>query len=322
MNMTELTPAFENNSIPVFYPCDENYVDYLGVSLVSLIDNSSVKNNYDIIILENGINKYSKEALQNTAQNRQNISIRFFSVLDFVEKCNAKKWKLPQSLSPASYYALFTPLAACNYSKVIYLDCDTLIKTDIAKLLDVEIGNYCCAAALDPNCDIADDLNIAKHLCEDLGFKDMSKYVNSGVVLFNINQISQNDICTKVIDIAHKSKGYFGDQDVLNVAYDGRTFVLEQLWNVFWGLIFEREKMRNLSDSEIEYLLDNANIVHFAGKKPVQIPNEPYAAEWWMYARKSPFYERLLHKSITYHFQQLFQDAYFSSIETNWDNIK
>ncbi|WP_320170470.1 glycosyltransferase family 8 protein [Maridesulfovibrio sp.] len=322
MSATDLKPAFNKNNIPIFYTSDDNYVDMLSVSILSLVDNSSEENNYDIVILEDGINKYSKQILLTILQGKPNISLRFFSVTDFVKKSNSETWKLPQSLSPASYYILFTPLVACNYSKVIYLDCDTLVQTDISNLLRIDIRNHCCAAALDPNCDIAADLNVAKHLCDDLGFKDMSNYVNSGIVVFNIQKINEANIYDKVVDIAHKNKGYFGDQDVLNAAYDGKIFVLDQLWNVFWGLIFEREKMRNLSDSEIEHLLDNAYIIHFAGQKPTQKPNEPYAAKWWMYARRTPFYERLLHKSLTYGFKQIFHDSYCSSIQNSWDNLK
>ncbi|MDR2667229.1 MAG: hypothetical protein LBB34_03945, partial [Holosporales bacterium] len=45
-------PAFENNNVLVIFASDENYAMPLGVTIQSLMDNSSIRNNYDIWVLD------------------------------------------------------------------------------------------------------------------------------------------------------------------------------------------------------------------------------------------------------------------------------
>ena len=54
----ELKPIFDNsnnNTIPIVFASDENYVKYLSVAIISLTDNMSKDYNYDIVILEDKI---------------------------------------------------------------------------------------------------------------------------------------------------------------------------------------------------------------------------------------------------------------------------
>ena len=46
-----VSPAFDKNNIPVVFATDNNFVPYLGVTIKSLVENSSEENNYDIVIL-------------------------------------------------------------------------------------------------------------------------------------------------------------------------------------------------------------------------------------------------------------------------------
>ena len=270
------------------------YAGYLATALVSLFDNASDTNVYDIVILEDGMDDQTKFLLASLSHGIDNCYIRFFPVSELVRKYNATDWEVPHFLSLAAYYRLFIPLVACHYPKVIYLDCDVLLQSDIASLLAVELGECSLAGVIDPNCEIQDDVQLREHLCGDLGLRDISNYINSGVLLFNIEVLLVKDMPQTFFDIASKSKGFFGDQDVLNVACEDSILFLDSRWNVFWGLTFERHKMRNHTDDMIDQLLHEAFLVHYAGEKPVQRPNAPLGAEWWASARKTPFYESLL----------------------------
>ena len=58
----ELKPIFDNsnNTIPIAFASDNNYVKYLSVAIISLTDNMSKDYNYDIVILEDKIKDKSK----------------------------------------------------------------------------------------------------------------------------------------------------------------------------------------------------------------------------------------------------------------------
>jgi lipopolysaccharide biosynthesis glycosyltransferase len=294
--MSELRPISSTNTIPVFFACDEEFAGYLATALLSVFNHASPNYVYDIVILQDGMTSRTKRLLEQLSKGLDNCSIRFVSVSRLVGKYNAIQWKVPHFLSFASYYRLFIPLIASNYQKVVYLDCDVLLQSDIATLFTVEMGDNSLAGVIDPNCDLREDEELKSHLCGDFGFKDMNRYINTGVLLFNIEMMREKDMVHQCFSVASRNKGFYGDQDVLNVVCDDSVLHLDPRWNVFWGLTFERHKMRDYSDEKIKWLLEEPFIVHYAGEKPSDRPNAPWGAEWWALARTTPFYTSILKK--------------------------
>jgi lipopolysaccharide biosynthesis glycosyltransferase len=167
----------------------------------------------------------------------------------------------------------------------VYLDCDILIQTDVAKLFSTELGSSCLAAVIDPNYEIRDEKTFTTYFYETLKLTSLTNYVNSGILIFNIEAIEQRHL-DKILELAKTNCGPFPDQDVLNAVFEDQIHFLNPLWNVFWGLDFERYKMRGLTDVQIDYLLAHAFIIHYAGEKPVQRPNHPLGQQWINIAAK------------------------------------
>ena len=86
------------------------------------------------------------------------------------------------------------------------------------------------------------------------------------------------------------------DQDVLNVAYQGKIYFLDIRWNLFaktnwWVSAGIEHASRNDVDA-YERAEENPYIIHFANRpKPWQDFEMPFSEDWWEAARKSPFYE-------------------------------
>ena len=74
--MKKVEPAFLQNNIPVVFAVDNNYAPYLSVCLESLINSSSITNNYDIWILDGGLSADIRYKLQSLIHNKRNFSIR------------------------------------------------------------------------------------------------------------------------------------------------------------------------------------------------------------------------------------------------------
>ena len=105
--------------IPVFFSADNNYVPCLTVAMKSLIENSSEKNNYKIIILNSGISEENKRELRKMETN--NIRISFTNVDSKVKRIEDElKLRLRDYYSVAIYYRLFIPSIFPEYDKVIY----------------------------------------------------------------------------------------------------------------------------------------------------------------------------------------------------------
>ena len=58
-----LYPAFKENNFTIAFASDNNYVGYLSVAMLSLIENCSNRYNYDIVVLENNISNKNKKLL-------------------------------------------------------------------------------------------------------------------------------------------------------------------------------------------------------------------------------------------------------------------
>ena len=68
----------KQNVIPVFMAVDNNYIPFLGVSLKSLIDNSSKENNYEIKILYTNASEENQKKIK--AYEKENVSIEFVNL--------------------------------------------------------------------------------------------------------------------------------------------------------------------------------------------------------------------------------------------------
>jgi lipopolysaccharide biosynthesis glycosyltransferase len=68
----------KQNVIPVFMAVDNNYIPFLGVSLKSLIDNSSKENNYEIKILYTNASEENQKKIK--AYEKANVSIEFVNL--------------------------------------------------------------------------------------------------------------------------------------------------------------------------------------------------------------------------------------------------
>ena len=109
----------------------------------------------------------------------------------------------PNAESSYTPYTLLR-LLACKISelpeKVLYLDADTIVNSDIASLWETDISEYEFGAVLDYYGKIF------------MGYK----YVNAGVLLLNLNMIEKTHLFDKAIDMLNKKRVFLPDQTALN----------------------------------------------------------------------------------------------------------
>jgi len=288
-------PQFSINNIPVVFNCDNNYVKYLSVVIQSIIDNSSINNNYDIIILNNGITKENKEILCSMVANYDNFSIRFYNMDALAVKYNVNSWFTANHVNHAAYYRIFIPLIFKNFTKIIYLDSDIVLQTDVAYLYREDLSGCSVGAIKDTWVSIVDKdnefcfngfYNYAKRV---LNITNINKYFNSGVLLIDVIKFLEKEYFQQFIKIGEINNQYFHDQNILNSVLHNDLKLLDPLWNM---QINQNDGMllNDISDYK------NAKILHFCSKfKPWNKSDKNlWDIYWWQYARKSPFYEMIL----------------------------
>ena len=298
-----------HNSINLVFSCDKNYVSYLAVTLSSIIDNSSLNNNYDIIILYQDIYDYQKRFILSLCKNHPNISIRFFDMSKYINDFNLDKLFTVNHITISAYFRLFVGKIFSEYKKILYLDCDLVLTQDIARLFSMDINEYPIAAV--PDVTISNSLYTTgfnqgawnyfkKYMQENLGFVSQKTYFNSGVMIIDIDKFNEIEL-DYLIDLAKRNNKFFHDQNVLNAAFENNYYQLPAIWNFQWNIKFHSTNgcYKSMLPNDILALYEDYDImpaiIHYTShEKPWKNPHHTFANIWWEYARKTPFYEIFL----------------------------
>lgn len=300
-------PAFKENNIPVIFSSDNNYAEYLGVCIKSLIANSSSYKNYDIFILDGGISSEHKTLINSMVQN--NISIRYIDVHPYINQYSKEIFYIDLHFSIATYYRFFLPEIFANFDKILYLDCDTVILEDVAKLYDENIDNYWLAATRD--IEVIRSMHKAykynyQYFMEFLKLQDYHNYFQAGCMVLNLKAMRANNITDKLIKALKEIKTpKYVDQCIMNVVCQGKVKFIKQNWNYTWHLPFVDKEFSSFIPEpyRTDYLeaYKKPYIIHFTGMnmKPWENPSLDNAKYFWNYARKTPFYEEILYKNLT-----------------------
>ena len=306
INVHELYPAYKNKNVPIVFAVDKNYVEYLSVAIQSIVDNSDTRNNYDIVILHQDLYEYQQRMMLDIINGYTNISIRFVHMKSFMQEYRLAALITINHITTAAYFRLLAAKLFANYNKIIYLDCDIIVNSDIALLYNTDIQDKSIAAVLDTT--IAYNLDtvllekgLQSYLKDYLDIDDISKYFNSGVIIINVDKWKKNKIENKLLLLAKQNHKYFHDQNVLNSAFHNDCFILPATWNFQYHVKFTWPTYHLTLPAELIELYDDIKqkpcLIHYTSSvKPWNSLYHSYTSDWWKYAKKSPFYEILLRK--------------------------
>ncbi|MBR2343788.1 MAG: glycosyltransferase family 8 protein [Clostridia bacterium] len=273
-----MSDTFYNSKeeIPIFFSTDDNYIPYLDVALSSLIDNASREYSYRIIVLNTGLAPENVELVKKNE--REGFRIDFLDISE--ELINIKeKFKNVYHFSVVTYYRLFIASLFPEYNKVLYLDCDLVVLGDVSELYNMPIGNNILAAA--PEEFVRSTPEFRLYAERALGVNP-DGYVNAGVLVINTEAFRKYGIEERFVELISRYDFDLLDPDqaYLNYLCDGKIFSLPSGWN--------KEPMAYPCEGK-------KNIVHYAlYKKPWQYDDVEDGEYFWRYARKSPFYDKIL----------------------------
>ena len=243
----------------ICYSLDKNYIEQFSVSLVSILKNASLKDNINIYVLDGGLKKSDKSDIE-LLKNIKDFNIEYIKMQakDFSScpmlKNNNKHYKNYHVTLP-TYFRFLLPDVLPKADKILYLDCDVIVRTSLEELFNTEIKNSPAAMVLDVE---------TKKESERLGIK---KYFNAGVMLINLSYWRKNSISTKLFEFGKENKDIilWQDQDIINCVLAGKIKELDEKWN-YQFFLYDKVKAKSLSD---------ASILHLSGRfKPWLMPFE------------------------------------------------
>ncbi len=159
--------------------------------------------------------------------------IRFYFLADAVPYSNADREQLFVSgqLSPTAYTRLsLAEILPIEVERVLYLDCDIIVRDDIAQLWQYDLQGQALGAVKDFGI-MASHKSWAQK-CRLMPLHDGMDYFNSGVLLLDLQMWRQEGYGQTLLDMVQKQRFPHHDQDALNLLFCGRWQALPMRWNV------------------------------------------------------------------------------------------
>lgn len=287
--------------VPVVFAADNNYVPMLTTTIYSMLKNASDNYCYDVVVLQRDIKPARREVMQEFFDATfENAHVRFVDVSHVISKYNLKTNN--KHISVETYYRFLIQELLPQYSKVLYLDSDLIIKGDVSELFNVDLGSNLVAAV--PDIDFAGNVNMPgggrmKYAHDVLGLHDPYSYFQAGVLVLNTQEMRDLYPMWKWLEIASDNKYIYNDQDVLNAHCQGRVTYLPYNWNVMNDCGGRIASVFSFAPAgTYDAFLESRKhekIVHYAGfEKPWTHKMCDRAPLYWEYARHTPFYELLV----------------------------
>lgn len=263
--------------ISIAYAPDDNYVNQTVVSMKSALEHNE---QVEFIIM---YSKLSAESMQKLGAVGGSLKLIKMDESQFAD-LTLSKWVTVQA-----WFRIKLPDLCKDLDKVLYLDCDTLIRGNLDELFSMDLtGKYLAG--------VKDVWGVSKYV-KRLDMKS-GVYVNSGMLLFNCDYCRKEHFFDKVVDFAKNNAKIieFCDQDSINKVVDEHKLVISPKYNLmdtWWrGGYYEFE-----GEEEAEYLQakENPIIAHLTGLKPAfKGCGNKFKDEWWEVAKRTKIYDELL----------------------------
>lgn len=180
------------------------------------------------------------------------------------------------------YRLLMAELLPDYVDKVLYLDCDIIVRHSLRPLFQIDIENFSIGVVHDSQEAVISRFN-------RLGYSYDKGYFNSGVLLVNLKRWRESDKTSLLLKYIkdNSARIVLPDQDPLNVVFQDDKIFLPFTYNFQSGLILKPEAI--LMDytkykSEIQSAISDPVILHLSGERPwIKGCLHPYKEEYFKY---------------------------------------
>ena len=264
----------------ICFSLDSKYTEQFTVSAVSILKNADADENINFYILNGGLTEKDKSNIE-LLKNIKSFNIEYIEIneKDFKD-CPMLKEKSDEHkdyhVTVPTYFRFKLPELLPKLDKVLYLDCDVIVRTSLKELFAVSLKDKAVAMVEDVE---------SKREAERLTIK---KYFNAGVMLINLDYWRKNDVSILLFEYAKKNKKkiLWQDQDVINVVLEGKIKSINLKWN-YQYFLYDKTNEKDLAE---------CSILHLAGRfKPWLIPFEHFIYDYYYYfLALTPFKNRII----------------------------
>jgi len=249
--------ASVQTSAVVFFMCtDKSYFFSVTTLLLSYRTNNPTTNEHWFVFVDQDVPESWTEALASMAE-AIGIALHIVREHEFVTTAIAHKdtygiFTGGNTLSRAAFFRIYAAkylMTNTKAARAIYLDSDIICRDDLSDFCKIPFhGQLLLARAEEISPEIEDAA--AKNCL------DASRYFNSGVLQFNLGGVGMRLLIDEAVRLAEcePERLVFHDQCALNIAFFGRTIMLDQRFNYF--LRPARPENGDYADAALLHYLD------------------------------------------------------------------
>ena len=274
------------NYISISFCLDNIYILNAYVAMISILDN---KNYFTYIsfylIVAEDFKKENIDLISSLYEQYDLFNITFIKTNLFKNVITFRY------ITKSAYYKLMIADLLPELNKIIYLDSDIIVYKDLFNLYNHNFKNK---------------LILAAPIFGAYNFNNITKTYNTGILLMNLQKMREINFTKKIKEILNNgftdTKYHLHDQAILNQFFYEYIGDLELDYNSRINLFKYNSKYYITNKEYYNYfnLINSENhpfIYHFTGpNKPIthKIKN---SGDWWYYARKGKYYQKILENS-------------------------
>lgn len=289
----------EFNNIPISYGLNNNNVYPTLTSITSILENSNNSTYYFFYILvskdKKQFSQQNKIKFKHLEQKYSRCKVNIIEINDNIFRdVTISRYPLP------TYYRLLLAELLPFLNRIIYLDGDTIVLTDLTDLIKLNMENNIIMGFID------DGYNYTNFY----GIKT-SKYITAGVILINLESMKKENITYQFFEFIKKNKKCLiqEDQTVINIVLHKRIGILPPKYGI-WSfskindLLFHNhfqnyfKDLKCYNDEELINAWNNPSIIHYVVNKPYLFDNyqlnTTYINHWIYYAKKTGEFENII----------------------------
>ena len=246
------------NNIAICLSSDNNYAQHMGAAIASVLKNKNKDEFINIYIIDGGISETNQAKLKEF-ESKYTCRLTFVKP-DFEKLKNCMTFK-GNHISIATYNKILIPEIIPAENRIIYLDCDIIVRKPLGKLYNKDFDNNIILGVEDV---------AAKNSAKRLG---LNKYINAGVILMNAEQMRNENIVEKMFNwiAENQDKIECHEQDVINSVLAGRIKYIDDIYNTQ----VERENQERFCN------ISDPVILHFIGPKKPWTLYKPLNVTHW-----------------------------------------
>lgn len=254
---------------PIALSTDDNYALFAVVTIQSLIETTQADQTLNIYILYEKLCDKTISMFSKLKNERASI------ILTKIDSSVFQSMYEMDYFTVAMYYRLVIPQLFPKYEKILYIDCDILLKQNIKTLFELDLSGYVLGAVYE-----FEDEGLKEYLAS---IEYTKKYFNSGVLLINCQEFLRYQIAEKCLKKLRNSRKYkYPDQDVLNIICGDLVYPIETKWNFKPFYSYSRCSFSTQDREQYEMDKKSPALIHYtSGYKPWNYPDKYLSAEWW-----------------------------------------